>query len=243
MVTNISKRHQQIYDAIFHHPMARHLNRRDVTAMLAELATVTYESNGNTKVIRNDHTLVLHASRDKNISEMDELMSIRRFLEDSALALSTTPSSASHMLVVMDHREARIYKTELRGEIPQRIIPLDSNGSGRYLHGVEENTDGKRKPETKSFYEDIAKVLQHATGILLFGSGTGASSAMEALLTMLKKEYPRVANHIVGTKTLDVQHLSEDQLLALARDFYQKRAPAGGKAATDTPVPHAHEVS
>jgi hypothetical protein len=36
-----------------------------------------------------------------------------------------------------------------------------------------------RRKEDKSFYQAVAETLQHAEQILLFGSGTGASSAME----------------------------------------------------------------
>ncbi len=130
---------------------------------------------------------------------------------------------AGHMLVVIDHREARIYKTELQGAVPQRITPYDPHGFGRHLHYVQDDSNGQRKPERKSFYEAIAKTLHTATEILLFGSATGASSAMALLLAELQENHPAVARRVVVSIALDAQHLTENQLLAMAREYYVKR--------------------
>jgi hypothetical protein len=129
-------------------------------------------------------------------------------------------AKGSHLLVVIDHREARIYRTELSGSVPERITPFDPHGFGRYLHSVTDDSNGQRKPERKSFYEAVAKSLQGAGQILLFGTGTGASSAMEQLLADLKHHHADVARHIVGSVAVDEHHLTEGQLLARAREFY-----------------------
>jgi hypothetical protein len=223
MTTTMNKHHQQTYDAIFQHPMPHGLHRRDVMSMLGGLAEVREESNGNFKMTRNGQTLVLHASLDKNITETDELMRIRRFLERSADPVREIPETGGHVLVVLDHRQARIYRTELHGAMPQRIVPFDPYGFGRSLHYVQDDSNGQRKPERQSFYEAIAQTLGKATSILLFGSGTGASSAMEQLLAELRRNHPAVAQCVVGSVALDTQHLTEDQLLAKAREFYGER--------------------
>jgi hypothetical protein len=129
-------------------------------------------------------------------------------------------SQGSRLLVVIDHREARIYKTELKGAIPERITPFDPHGFGRYLHSVTDDSNGQRKPERKSFYEAVAKTLKGAGQIVLFGTGTGASSAMEQLIADLKRHHADVAKRIVGSVAVDEHHLTEGQLLARAREFY-----------------------
>jgi hypothetical protein len=126
----------------------------------------------------------------------------------------------AHLLVVIDHREARIYKTELKGSVPERITPFDPHGYGRYLHSVTDDSNGQRKPERKSFYEEVAKSLQGAGQIVLFGTGTGASSAMEQLIANLKHHHADLARRIVGSVAVDEHHLTEGQLLARAREFY-----------------------
>jgi len=127
---------------------------------------------------------------------------------------------APHLLVVIDHQEAKVYRTELRGAVPERIVPFDPHGYGRHLHSALEWTDGKRQPERKSFYEAIAKTLKGADQVLLFGSGTGRSSAMEMLLADLEAHHPDVAERVIGSVVVDAHHTTEDQLLAKARKFY-----------------------
>ena len=136
------------------------------------------------------------------------------------MAKSNATDTATHLLVVIDHREARVYRTDILGAVPERLVPYDPHGHGRHLQSAHEPTDGKRLPERKSYYEAIAKTLRGADQILLFGSGTGASSAMDQLLAELEVHHPDVAGKIVGSVGVDAGHTTENQLLAKARDFY-----------------------
>jgi hypothetical protein len=220
MEPKLTRTHQRTYETIFRHPAAHNLEWRDLRALLSELADVEEEPNGKLKVTRNGQTLVMQPDRHKDVAEVDELMRIRHFLERSDAAGLQSDAHGNHLLVVIDHREARIYRVELKGSVPERITPLDPDGSGRYLHSVTDDSNGQRKPERKSFYEAVAKSLQGTGQILLFGTGTGASSAMEQLLANLKHHHADVAKHIVGSVAVDEHHLTEDQLLARAREFY-----------------------
>src|ERR1700734_1589013 len=98
------------------------------------------------------------------------------------MATSEIPNTAPHLLVVIDHQEAKVYRTEVHGTVPVNLVPYDPHGYKKHLHSAQEWTDGKRQPERKSFYEAIAKTLRGAEQVLLFGSGTGRSSAMDQLL-------------------------------------------------------------
>ena len=221
MMPQLTGSHRSTYEAVFQHPVARNLVWRDVRAMLGALPGVLQQEHNRTlKVTRNGHTLVLHGPIQKNLAEVQELMDLRRFLEQSEAASQQPAAEGAHLLVVIDHREARIFKAELHGSIPQRITPYDPGGSGRHLHYVEDDSNGQRKPERKSFYQAVAKTLEHAAKVLVFGSGTGASSAMEQLLLELKQHHADVAKRVVGSIVVNEQHLSDDQLLARARQFY-----------------------
>ncbi len=136
------------------------------------------------------------------------------------MAVPNEHSSAPHLLVVVDHQEAKVYRTELHGSVPQRLVPYDPHGYRKHLHSAQQWTDGKRVPERKSYYEAIAKTLQGAEQVLLFGSGTGRSSAMDQLLADLKEHHHDVAEKIVGSVVVDPHHTTENQLLAHAREFY-----------------------
>ena len=136
------------------------------------------------------------------------------------MATAVKTETASHLLVVIDHQEARVYRTEVSGAVPERITPYDPHGHGRHLHSAQEWTDGTRLPERKSFYEAVAKTLQGAEQVLLFGGGTGRSSAMDMLLADLTVHHPDVAGKIIGSVVVDAHHTTEGQLLAKAREFY-----------------------
>ncbi len=133
-------------------------------------------------------------------------------------------SNGTHLLVVIDHRQARIYRVELSGSLPQRITPYDPGGFGRHLHSVQDDSNGWQKPERKSFCDAVARTLRGAEKVLIFGSSTGASSPMDYLLAELKQHHRDVAKHVVGSIVLDEQHLTEDQLLARAREIYATAA-------------------
>ena len=134
--------------------------------------------------------------------------------------MAKTDDTATHLLVVIDHQEAKVYRTEAHGTVPQTITPYDPHGHGRHLHSANEWTDGKSQPERKSYYEAVAKTLRGAEQVLVFGSGTGKSSAMEQLLADLKAHHPDVVAKVIGSVVVDAHHTTVDQLLARAREFY-----------------------
>jgi hypothetical protein len=212
MDISMSKTHQTTYNAIFSHPIARNIKWHDLESMLGSICEVTEQHNGSLK-------FVIHPPKHKDFSDIDELMNIRHFLDRSA-----EPEQAStegkHLLVVIDHRQASIYHLEPRDSMPERIEPYDPDGLKRHLHYVEGESAGQRQPELKSFYEAVAQTLQGAEQITIFGSSTGSSSAMEQLVADLKQNHPDIARQVVGTVIVDRNHLTEDQLLAQARELY-----------------------
>jgi hypothetical protein len=224
MESQLTGSHRHAYDALFQHPVARNLQWRDVWSMLGVVAEAVEGQNGNLKVTRNGQTLVLHRPRGKDLTDAKEVSQIRNFLERSVASAPATSTAGSHLLVVLDHREARVYKTELHGAVPQKIRPYNPHGFGRHLHYVQDESNGQRKPERLSFYQAIIKTLQGAEQILLLGRGTGASSAMEQLLAELRQHHVELAKRVVGSVVVDEQHLTRDQLLAKAREIYAKLA-------------------
>jgi len=222
MDSQLSGTHQKTYQHIFQHPMPHNLQWREVWSMLSAItdANAVEDTDGKLKVTRNGQTLVLHRPRGKDLADKKELMQVRHFLERSGTPAPPPAKVGTHLLVVIDHREARIFSAELHGSVPQRITPYDPFGFGRDLHYNQDDSNGQRKPEQKSFYEAVAKTLRGAKQILLFGTGTGASSAMEQLVAELKHNHRDIAQRVVGSIAVDEHHLTDDQLLAKARDLF-----------------------
>jgi hypothetical protein len=221
---HLDGRHRRTFDEIFRHPASHNLEWHDVRSLLDALGDVTEKQNGSIDVTRNGQHINLHAPKHKDIASLEDLMAIRHFLERSDEGESPSPASnGTDVVVVIDHHEAKIYRSDLHGTVPERIVPDDPHGFGRHLQSENPETDGKRQPERKSYYEGVAATLRGANRILIFGTGTGESSAMDRLLAELKHNHVDGAGHVVGSIAVDEKHLTEGQLLAKARDFFASK--------------------
>ena len=218
--TPLTGSHQRTFDRIFQHPISHNLEWRDVHALLGEMGDVAKEHNGSLKVTRNGQTLVLHPTRNKDVTEMEEVMKLRHFLERSETAAPQIDETEIHWLLVIDHHEARIFRSEIAGATPQRILPVEPEDYFRHAHNSKATARGQEKPDPNTFFEPVAKVLQAAGPILVFGTGTGTSSEMEQFIAWMKNHHPELAKRIVGSLVVDEHHLTEGQLLAKAKDFY-----------------------
>jgi hypothetical protein len=214
--------HLRTYRAIFQHPVSHNLRWHDVHALFRHLGQVEEEPNGNLKVTRNGQTLVLHQPRTKDVSETDELMSLRHFLERSEAIPPETIKNEAHWLLVIDHHEARIFRSEMHGAILERIRPYDPDDYFRHAKDSLDISRGKEKPDPNSFFEPVAKALQFAGQLLIFGTGTGTSSEMDEFIAWSKLHHPELARRIIGSVVVDEHHVTAGQLLAKAREFYAK---------------------
>jgi hypothetical protein len=221
--------HLHTYREIFRHPVSHSLLWRDVRALFAQLGQVTEEPNGNSKVTRNGHTLILHPARTKEVAEVTELMELRHFIERSEKWPAGNPEPETHCLVVIDHHEARIFRSEMRGSIPQYLMPHEPSDFFRHAHNSKDFSRGQEKPDPNSFFGPLAKELKNAEKILIFGNGKGTSSEMEQFTEWLKSHHPELTARIIGSVVVDEHHLTEAQLLEKAREFHA--APATFEAA------------
>jgi hypothetical protein len=92
---HLNGRHQHTYEAIFRHPAAHNLEWHDVRSLLAALADVVEEPNGSFQVTRNGHLVVLHAPKHKDVATVEDLLAIRRFLEQSSEPAAATTAAAA----------------------------------------------------------------------------------------------------------------------------------------------------
>ncbi len=219
-VASLTGSHLRAYQAIFQHPVAHNLRWNDVHALFRQLGQIEEEPNGNLKVTRHGQTLVLHPPRTKDVADTDELMALRHFLERSETTPPETKPAEAQWLVVIDHREARIYRSAEPGSVAQQIRSHSADESARHAPNSQDFSRGQEKPDPSGFFEPVAGVLNGAGKILIFGSGTGASCEMDQLVAWLKRHRPALAERIVGTMVVDEHHLTEAQLLAKAREFY-----------------------
>lgn len=219
----LSGAHLRTYEKIFRHPIAHSLTWREIRALLPNLGSLVDAPNGNLLVVRHGHTYTLQASAITGVITADELVKLRHFLVDSEEPAVDAANEAGHFLLVINHHAARIFRSEMRGTLPERIAPFEAEGFVRQDHLPDDFSHGREKPDPVAFFKPVAKALAGATQLLVFGSGKGTSSEMTQFIAWLKQHHPELARKIIGTRVVDEHHLSEPQLLAAARYFYATR--------------------
>ena len=215
------------YNTIFQHPASHNLEWRHVHALFRHLGQIEEEHNGNLKITRNGENLMLRPPRTKDVADTEELMLIRHFLERSETARPATAEGEAHWLLVIDHHEARLFRSEMHGAVPQKLMPHEPDRYFRHEQNSQNLSRGKEKPDPNSFFTPIAKALQAAGQLLIFGTGTGKSSEMEQFIAWLEVHHPELAKRIIGSLVVDEKHLTDSQLLGKAREFYETRSGSG----------------
>ena len=209
------------YERIFQHPITHNLSWHDVLGMFRQLGTVETEANGNIKVTRNGQFIVLKASQSKDVSEADEVMSLRHFLKLTEAIPALSDVAEIHWLLVIDHHQARLFRTEMSGSMPKQILPYEPSEYFRHAHNSRDFSRGKEKPDPNTFFGPVAKELMAGGQILIFGSGTGESSEMEKFASWLRLNHTEISRRVLGTIAVDESHMTDGQLLKKARGFYE----------------------
>jgi len=218
--------YRRTYKAIFQHPISHNLEWRSVYGLLEKLGAVSEQPNGNIKATRNGHTLILNPPRTKDIAESEEVMALRHFLEESEIAPSEVPGEETQWLLVIDHHEARIFRSTTPGAMAQQIRPHVPEDFFRHAQNSQDFSRGQEKPDPNSFFEPVAGALNGAGKILVLGTGTGTSSEMDQFISWLQLNRPALAKRVVGSLVVDENHMTENELLAKAREFFAKPHPA-----------------
>lgn len=124
-------------------------------------------------------------------------------------------------LVVINHHEARVFRSTLHGTAPEQIRPRQTDDAIRHTHRFDGFSRGQEKPADHSFFGPLVHALRDAEQILIFGNGTGMANEMERFTTWLHTHHPELARRIVGTLIVDEHHLTDAQLLAHARALFE----------------------
>jgi hypothetical protein len=220
MTVHLHHKLSVLHESLLHGKLPRNLHWSDVIELVGHLGSV--EPHGGEEFV-----FVVGAQREifkkPHTSEcaVDEVSRLRRFLKEAA-SESQPPETAQsgRMVVVIDHHAAHVFK-DLGGSRPEgevSIEPYDPHHFHHHLvHRKEAHFRGDRVPEETSFYEEVALALVPATQIVLIGSGTGKSSAVQALVEYLKKHRPDISRRVTATEIVDLSAITEPDIEAIAK--------------------------
>lgn len=226
-IPHLSTKHAHTLHQIFVHPTSRTLEWHDVVELMKRLGTVEEEPNGHLRVTVNGISLVLHRPPEKEISDPQEILDIRHFLEragegkgGATTAEKTDASAPVRMLVAISQKEALVFRHLEKGSVPERFQPKDPRDMLPFLTRIEGRDRAAHTPANLAYFEEVAAALAGGGKVLLMGHGTGGSNAMTHLEDFLATHHPEIGQEIVGTLVLDLEALTEDQLLEEARAFF-----------------------
>lgn len=215
-------RHKEeiVLESLLAGKLPRNLSWNDVVEMMGRLGKVQPHENNEVEFVVGSQRALFKRPHTHSL-ELDEVSRLRHFLHEAGLAAAPKrPVPASRVVVVIDHRMARIYQ-DLGGSRPERedvLKPYDPYGFHRHLiHRKEAHYEGQRVPEETSFYEEIAADLTAAKEIVLIGHGTGKSSALDFLVEYLKTHHSTIFPLVVATEVADLSALTEPEIEAIAK--------------------------
>ncbi len=212
---------------LFAHPLSHNLKWKDAVSLFKALGSVEEKSKNefSFRIGHEHHVMSKPASKDLISSE---LILLRHFAAragwsaDSYLRPVSQPDPAApSLLVVMDHREARIYEI-ISAEISKKVIrPYDPHHFLHHLtHKNQLSEHGQRAPEDITYYERIAQAAAPGGKIVLISHGKGKSSAGHHFTEYLSSHHSDTYQRIVGEVDADLVHMTEPQLLEIARNAF-----------------------
>ncbi len=215
---------RRTYETLFRHPSSHNLKWHDVIHLFQQLGSVTEKPNHEYVFAAGDVQHVMRRPHSKDVTP-EEMRDLRHFIADSAppagpAEIPPEIAQALDLLIVIDHREARIFAADLpaQGAVEQDIRPYDPYHYLRHLaHKNQPQERGQRAPEDATYYERIAQAAIGAQRIVIIGRGTGKSDAAHHLVEYLAKKHVETSQKILPELTADLSHITEPELLTLAR--------------------------
>jgi hypothetical protein len=230
----MSNSDRRTLDILFRHPIAHNLAWMDVVALFRAQGAVEEKANGDLVLEAGGARLVVHKPHSKELTTQ-EILDVRRHASRAGLkpgAERPEPqpeAAAGDTLVVVDFKEARIY----------RIVPASADaadkGHGKQIgnafdphhilhHAAAQDwghEHGARTREDAPFYEQIAQALPAAGSIVVMGHGAGKANAAHAFATHLRTHHRDIFQRVALEIVADITALTAPELLQLARNALQ----------------------
>jgi len=156
---------------------------------------------------------------------------------DPALPAERALADGKHVLVAVDAKGARVYRTLLSSDAtrpPERLVPLIRyNDSSKYDEKKSDPAETRRNKKASRLPDAIARAVLEKLAeidpdtVLVAAHGKGKGDAARALVSFLGKHDRNLASRVVG-EAIHVEsekggrRLSDRQLLATARRAYRR---------------------
>ncbi len=246
----MKRHHLRTLQALYAHPLQHGVRVAKVEALLRSLgASVTELGDRRLRLqMPAGQETWIHAGCGLRHPDLDAdaVMRLRHLLQEAGVtpdhpeADATSPrgDQARRLILHLDHRHTDAFLLE--GEAVEHAVlkPHGIWGTDQNLsHRHDRDQAGQRAPIDHDYLSRIAAAIADADVVLLLGHGRGANDMRQLMLHHLENHHRDLLDRIVGIETLDDGGLSDDELLAIAREHFgnlphRRPVVAAGQAVT-----------
>ncbi len=127
------------------------------------------------------------------------------------------------VVAVIERDETRIWATNAEKGTKPEVIHQPTNAENhRHVREAQHHGGHDSDKATKAYYEAISKALAPAGEILLVGHGKGKANWVVKFVQHLERYHKDVAQKVVGALDINVPAMSENEILAAARDWFDE---------------------
>jgi hypothetical protein len=140
---------------------------------------------------------------------------------------------------VSDHVEPFVVVAVTQNETRVWNAGLDSNSKPEKIHAPEHEARHHHQRQASNhlshahgshddvYYDSIADAVSGAKEVLIVGHGKGKASHMLRLVQYLERKHPSIAQKVVGSIDSDLPSMTENQILALSRQWFDHHHDLG----------------
>jgi len=134
---------------------------------------------------------------------------------------------SSCVVSVISLDKALVWRNGLEpGTHPESVKAFESTSEYRKEHDMREGNRDKAELD-HDYLNDLVSHLTGAEHLILISSGTGKANAGQAVADHLANKHADLAKKIIEVITVDVKALTENELLKVGRERWEKYLSSG----------------
>ena len=134
-----------------------------------------------------------------------------------------TDQVGEFVAVAITREEARVWvSTDVPSAAPKKFVAPTDWRRHRHPRKSMDRVDREATYDTTLFFESVTAAVRESTHILLIGHGHGKANEMTRLVQFWERKHPDVAHRVVGAVDSNLEALSDNEVLALAHQWYQE---------------------
>lgn len=135
-------------------------------------------------------------------------------------AMSEESSGLVAVAIMRD--EARVWTTGVEpGAKPKTVKAPTELARHHHVRGAQRSGGQATNHDHTAFYDSIASAVESAREIVVVGHGKGKANEMLRLTQYWERKRPEIAHKVIGAIDSDLEALTENQVLALIREWFE----------------------